>query len=149
MKLYRITTKKSIFSGPFYGKKSGVLYFVTKHFLYNALDSVFGLGNDFKYVYIWEFVLPGRNFNNPSGRILLPMEIVKLGKITRVTKIKFEEFTKREFKHYINRWRAETNRILKKEPKNWLIMAAVDPRTVNIPSNEELEEAFMPLILSE
>lgn len=55
----------------------------------------------------------------------------------------------REFKHYINRWRAETNRILKKEPKNWLIMAAVDPRTVNIPSNEELEEAFMPLTLSE
>lgn len=142
MKLYRITLKKNLFSGPFYQKKSGVLYFVKKHYIYNLLDHVFEFWGIYNYVYIWEFDFPGRRFQSDDRYVLIPLEIVKLGKLKRVTKLKFEEFTMREYKHYIKRWREFTRRLFYTKPNDWLLSAMIDRRIVYIPTLKEYEEAF-------
>lgn len=85
MKLYRITTKPNLFAGPWNGKKTGVLHFakgsrVIEFAYYGSINN---------YFYLWEIDFKKKAFKDPMSdfEVILPLEIVKTGKILRVKKV--------------------------------------------------------------
>lgn len=87
MKLFRITTKPYLHSGPWHDKKKGLFHFANSNRILEFMDAANAKPKNCNFFYLWEVDFPFKVGDSDAFNYLIPNEILKLGKIRSVKKV--------------------------------------------------------------